>query len=106
MEITKDSNGKVLEMIKKPNLKEAKKYKTGDEFLSISGIVVLNSKIFEFIEKTKPGKNGEIQLTDSIEMMRKNHPVHAHVFRGKKFDIGAFGVWKGLRKSQFFIYEF
>ena len=91
-----DSDGKVLGMVEKPAKEEAEKYKTGKEFMSISGIVILNPKIFEFIEKTKPGKKNEIQLTDSIELMRQaGFPVFAYVFRGKRFDIG---TWESLEE--------
>jgi UTP--glucose-1-phosphate uridylyltransferase len=37
--------------------------------LGIMPVYLFDSKIFSYLEKTKPGKNNEIQLTDSIEKM-------------------------------------
>lgn len=92
-----DKGRKVLGMIEKPEKKEAENYVTNGEFLSISGIIILNSKIFEFLKNTKPGKNNEIQLTDAIEMMRKKkYPIYGFVFRGDRFDIG---TWKSLEEA-------
>ncbi len=91
-----DKDGKILGMIEKPSKEEAEKYKTGNEFLSISGIVVLSPKIFEYIEKTKPGKKNEVQLTDALELMRQaNLPMYVYVFKGKRFDIG---TWESLEE--------
>ena len=86
-----DANNKVLGIIEKPTLEEAEPYKVGDEYLNIAGLLVLKPIIFDFIRKTKPGKDGEIWLTDSIERTRKNgHKVCAFLFKGARYDIGTF----------------
>jgi len=66
-----DKDGKVTGMVEKPALEQAEQYKTNGKYYNIAGLIILNPKIFEFIEKTPIGKNGEIQLTDAIELMRK-----------------------------------
>lgn len=86
-----DSDGRVLGMIEKPSLEEAESYKTNGVYYNIAGLIILNPKIFEYIEKTPPGRNNEIQMTDAIELMRKDgHPVYGFVFEGLRFDIGTF----------------
>lgn len=86
-----DANNKVKGVIEKPTFGEAESYKIGNEYFGIAGLLVLKPRIFEYIEKTRPGKEGEMWLTDSIELMRKNgHPVFAYLFKGTRYDIGTF----------------
>lgn len=56
--------------------------------LAIVGRYVLPGRIFELLEKTKPGAGGEIQLTDAIEDLLKENPVLAYRFEGTRFDCG------------------
>ena len=52
------------------------------------GRYLLSGKIFKYLEETKPGKNGEIQLTDGIlTMMRDGEDVLAYNFSGQRYDI-------------------
>jgi len=84
-----DADNKVLGIIEKPTLEEAEPYKVGDNYLNIAGLLVLKPIIFDFIKRTKPGKNDEIWLTDSIELIRRDrHGVYAFVFKGTRYDIG------------------
>jgi len=86
-----DEDGKVVGMIEKPSLEEAEAYKTNGTFYNIAGLVILSPKIFEYIDKTPPGKNNEIQMTDAIELMRKDGlPVYGFIFDGVRYDIGTF----------------
>lgn len=86
-----DSGGRAQGVIEKPTLKEAEPYKTKGIYYNIAGMIVLDPLIFKYIEKTKPGKSNELQLTDSIELMRRDgHPVYGYIFRGQRYDIGTF----------------
>jgi len=86
-----DEDGRVMGMIEKPTVEEAEPYKTNGVYYNIAGLIILKPKIFEYIEKTPPGKNNEIQMTDAIELMRKDdHPVYGFVFEGLRYDIGTF----------------
>jgi len=92
-----DKNMKILKMIEKPSLKEAESFKIDNHWLNIAGLMILNSKIFDFIKITKKGKKGERWLTDSIDLMRsKNNSLYGYEFLGKRFDIGTF---ESLRKA-------
>ena len=50
---------------------------------------ILPKKIFKILEKQKPGKNGEIHITDSIRtlILRENKFI-GHIFAGKYLDCG------------------
>jgi len=86
-----DRGGKVLGIIEKPSLKEAKSYRNNDVYRNIAGLLILKHTIFAYIEKTKPGKGNEIWLTDSVELMRSDgHRIFGFVFDGTRYDIGTF----------------
>lgn len=84
---------KTVEMedfIEKPSIEEA------PSKLACLGRYLLTPKIFDYLEKTEPGKGGEIQLTDAIvAMMKDGEKVLAYNFEGKRYDIGnKFGLLK------------
>ena len=91
----------MADFVEKPNIEEA------PSKLACLGRYLLTPKIFEYLEKTEPGKGGEIQLTDAIvSMMRDGEKVVAYNFDGKRYDIGnKFGLLKaniefGLRNEE------
>lgn len=57
--------------------------------LAVIGRYILTPEIFEMIENTKPGKNGEIQITDSLCAQAKKGMVLAYKFKGRRFDCGS-----------------
>ena len=57
--------------------------------LAIVGRYVLPGRIFELLEKTKPGAGGEIQLTDAIAALLAEQKVYAYRFDGTRFDCGS-----------------
>lgn len=73
---------KVDNMIEKPRPQDA------PSNLAIVGRYILTPDIFEILENTKPGKGGEIQLTDALLEQAKNGNVIAYCYRGKRFDCG------------------
>ncbi len=56
--------------------------------LAIPGRYVLTAKIFDCLKRVKPGKNGEIQLTDGLELLAKEDGLLAYEFEGTRFDTG------------------
>jgi len=70
-------------MIEKPNLEDA------PTNLAIIGRYILTPDIFEILRKTKPGKGGEIQITDALLEQAKHGKVLAYKFHGKRFDCGS-----------------
>ncbi len=57
--------------------------------MAIIGRYIFTSKIFDEIEKVKPGKKGEIQLTDAILSLSKQEVVYGKIMDGKRFDCGS-----------------
>jgi UTP--glucose-1-phosphate uridylyltransferase len=57
--------------------------------LSVVGRYVLPARIFELLARTAPGAGGEIQLTDGIALLLKEHPVEAYRMMGATYDCGS-----------------
>ena len=57
--------------------------------LAVVGRYILTPTIFNCLEKVKPGKGGEIQLTDGISDLLKQETVLAYRFEGTRFDCGS-----------------
>jgi len=56
--------------------------------LAIIGRYILAPEIFTALEQTKPGKGGEIQLTDGLRLLMEKQPIYAYEFEGKRHDAG------------------
>ena len=56
--------------------------------MSIVGRYILNSKVFDFLQKGKIGFGNEIQLTDSLESLKNKPGLYGTEFEGKRFDCG------------------
>ncbi|MDP6652140.1 MAG: UTP--glucose-1-phosphate uridylyltransferase GalU [Gammaproteobacteria bacterium] len=57
--------------------------------LAIIGRYILTPDIFEIIEQTPPGKNGEIQITDALLAQARQGNVIGYKFKGRRFDCGS-----------------
>lgn len=58
--------------------------------LAVFGRYLLPPGIFDAIRRTKPGRGGEIQLTDAMALLlAEGAPVHGVVYRGTRYDTGA-----------------
>ncbi|SFJ84269.1 UTP--glucose-1-phosphate uridylyltransferase GalU [Methylophaga sulfidovorans] len=73
----------VDDMVEKPKPEDAPSH------LGIIGRYVLTPDIFEYIEQTAPGANGEVQITDAIRTLAKEKRVLALKFKGHRFDCGS-----------------
>lgn len=73
---------KVSDMVEKPEIGEA------PSNMAVLGRYIISPTIFELLEHTKPGKGGEIQLTDALRELAKVEPVWAYDFAGKRYDVG------------------
>lgn len=52
------------------------------------GRYMFTPEIFDCITKTVPGVNNELQIADSIKILRQTQKVYASAFSGKRYDIG------------------
>ena len=82
-----DRTMEVADLVEKPSPEKA------PSRLGISGTYILTPKIFPAIRETKPGKNGEIQLTDALRHLRRDEPIYAYRFMGRRYDIGTKIDW-------------
>lgn len=82
-ELIQDDLIKVTDMVEKPAPEDA------PSNLAIIGRYILTPDIFDYIRNTKPGKGGEIQITDALLEQAKNGRVLAYKFKGKRFDCGS-----------------
>ncbi len=81
----KNPTGKIFEIsgvVEKPGLKEA------PSRYASPGRYIFNPDIFEYLEKTKPGKGGEIWIADAVDQVFKNKAVYACKIDGDYFDCG------------------
>lgn len=57
--------------------------------LAIIGRYILTPNIFDLIVETKPGRGGEIQITDALMKHAERGCVIAYKFKGQRFDCGS-----------------
>lgn len=82
-ECGEDHVKKVRGMVEKPDADDAP-----SNFVA-TGRYLLDREIFDALRKIKPGKGGELQLTDAIELLiEAGHPVHILVHDGIRHDLG------------------
>lgn len=73
---------KVKGLVEKPSVEEA------PSNVAILGRYIVTPKIFEILERTKPGKGGEIQLTDALLELINEEAMYAYNFEGRRYDVG------------------
>lgn len=73
---------KVTDLVEKPDIDKA------PSNIAILGRYILTPKIFEILDKTEPGKGGEIQLTDALLKLLDYEAIYAYDFEGKRYDVG------------------
>ena len=69
-------------MVEKPALKDA------PSNLAIVGRYILTPRIFEILANQKPGKAGEIQLTDAMATLMREEGFIGYRFEGNRYDAG------------------
>ena len=73
---------KVKDLVEKPSLDEA------PSNIAILGRYIVTPRIFDILEHTKPGKGGEIQLTDALKTLISEEAMYAYTFEGRRYDVG------------------
>jgi len=87
------NNFLIKDVIEKPSIKTAPSNK------AVIGRYILPKKIFLKLRKQKPGKGGEIHITDAIQsLIKEKEKFIAHSFSGKYLDCGSMD---GYIKSTF-----
>jgi UTP--glucose-1-phosphate uridylyltransferase len=73
---------RISDLVEKPAPEEA------PSNLAVTGRYVLPPEIFGYLENTKPGRGGEIQLTDALRDLAKHEGLFAYACEGKTYDAG------------------
>ena len=73
---------RVTSMVEKPKMEDA------PSRFAIPGRYVVDSEIFSIIERTKPGRNGEVQFTDALLELALTKGLLAFEFEGDRYDTG------------------
>jgi len=77
---------RIRELVEKPSPEEA------PSNLALIGRYVLHPAVFDVLEKTEPGRGGEIQLTDALQVLAAGdgdgYGVYGVIFRGRRYDTG------------------
>ncbi len=61
--------------------------------LGITGTYLLTPAIFHAIEHTRPGRGGEIQLTDALRLLLAKEKIYGYMFEGRRYDVGDMTLW-------------
>ncbi|TAK27118.1 MAG: UTP--glucose-1-phosphate uridylyltransferase GalU [Chloroflexota bacterium] len=72
----------VMSVVEKPHPHEA------PSNLGIVGRYILTPEIFEMLDRTPPGKGGEVQLTDGLQLLIQRQAVYGYEFVGTRYDAG------------------
>ena len=73
---------RVRSIVEKPSKEDA------PSNLAAIGRYVFTPEIFGALRETKPGKGGEIQLTDAINTLAQDQAVYAYTFEDGRYDVG------------------
>ena len=76
---------RVTGLVEKPTAEDA------PSNLAVIGRYVLSPAVFDVLERTEPGKGGEIQLTDALQELAADPEgpgVYGVIFRGRRYDTG------------------
>jgi UTP--glucose-1-phosphate uridylyltransferase len=69
-------------VVEKPSREEA------PSNLAISGRYVFTPEIFTMLDRIQPGRGGELQLTDAIQMLIEHESVFGVRCRRGRYDVG------------------
>ena len=72
----------IFDLVEKPTAD------TAPSNLGVIGRYVLPPEVFDCLERTKPGRGGEIQLTDALRILAREHGLWALITEGKTYDAG------------------
>lgn len=78
----RDGTIRVRNVIEKPSIGQT------DSRLALPGRYVFSPEIFQYLKATKPGKNGEIQLTDAMMELARGAGLLAAGFSARRYDAG------------------
>lgn len=81
-EFVEERLARIVSIVEKPAPDEA------PSNLAAIGRYILTPEIFDSLRSIAPGKGGEVQLTDAINLLAQDQAVYAYVFEDGRFDVG------------------
>ena len=87
---------RVDKMVEKPAPEDA------PSNLAVIGRYILTPDIFDIIRETPPGRNGEVQITDALQIQANRGCVLAYKCQGQRFDCGSV---PGFVEATNFVFE-
>lgn len=73
----------VEKLVEKPQQHEAPSQ------YAIMGRYILRPEIFDILKELSPDRDGEVQLTEAINILNRTQAVYAYQFQGQRYDIGS-----------------
>lgn len=99
----KNGTGEIERMAEKPGQKDAGGLKTNGKIYALCGAYVFEPEIFDYIKRTSPGLNNEIQITDAMILaLKSGERINGYVLKGEYLDIGK---WKTVKETEKFLME-
>jgi UTP--glucose-1-phosphate uridylyltransferase len=77
----------VLSLVEKPEPSDA------PSNLGIVGRYILMPEVFDTLKVTRPGKKGEVQVTDALQLLLREQKIIACEFEGVRYDTGTPQGW-------------
>ena len=74
---------KLQRIVEKPKLEDA------PSNMAVVGRYVLDSRIFDFLEKQQAGVGGEVQLTDAFAPLLAEQDIYGYRYEGERIDCGS-----------------
>ncbi|MBD0379332.1 UTP--glucose-1-phosphate uridylyltransferase GalU [Paenibacillus sedimenti] len=72
----------IQDLVEKPDRDQA------PSNLAVIGRYIIMPEIFKILEGQKPGRGGEIQLTDALRVLNKEQQMAAYLMQAKRYDVG------------------
>lgn len=73
---------RIEDLVEKPDRE------TAPSNMAVIGRYIIEPDIFRLLEEGKPGRGGEIQLTDALRLLNADKPMLAYPIEGKRYDVG------------------
>ncbi|MEF3309894.1 UTP--glucose-1-phosphate uridylyltransferase GalU [Paenibacillus sp. GYB004] len=73
---------RIEDLVEKPDRE------TAPSNMAVIGRYIIEPDIFRLLEEGKPGRGGEIQLTDALRLLNTDKPMLAYPIEGKRYDVG------------------
>lgn len=72
----------IADLVEKPEREKA------PSNLAVIGRYIIEPEIFDILERSQPGRGGEIQLTDALKVLNAKKSMMAYRLQGRRYDIG------------------